>query len=97
MNDKYAAAKTQNNAPFGPLDTLALSVAKKTNLDPVPLRACIAKADRRVIDASLAEGRALGAGATPTIYINGERLEGAYSTEQLRAVIERALREASAR
>jgi protein-disulfide isomerase len=95
MNDKYAAAKTQNDAPFGPLDTLALSVAKKVKIDPEPLRACIAKQDRKAIDASLAEGYALGAGATPTIYINGERMEGAYSTEQLRAVLERALSEAA--
>jgi protein-disulfide isomerase len=95
MNDKYAAAKTQNNAPFGPLDTLALSVAKKVKIDPAPLRACIATHDRKPIDASLAEGQALGAGATPTIYVNGERMEGAYSTEQLRAVLERALREAA--
>jgi protein-disulfide isomerase len=96
MNDKYAAAKKQNNAPFGPLDTLALSTAKKVKIHPEPLRACIATHDRKAIDASLAEAHALGAGATPTMYVNGERMEGAYSTEQLRTVLERALREAHA-
>jgi len=96
MNDKYTAAKTQNNAPFGPLDALALSVAQKLKLDPVALRACMVRPDRKAIQASLDEGHALGAGATPTVYVNGERLEGAYSTEQLRVLLDRALREAGA-
>ena len=54
----------------------------------------MAAPDRKAIAASLDEGHALGAGATPTTYINGERLEGAYSAEQLRIVLDRALREA---
>ena len=96
MNDKYAAAKAMGT-PYAPLDDLATTVAGKLKLDIARLKSCMAGPDRKAIQTSLDEGHALGAGATPTLYVNGEHLEGAYSTEQLRVLLDRALAEPAAR
>jgi len=93
MNQKYSAAKAAGS-PLQPIDAVTTTLGTKMGLDAAALRACMAAPDRKAIDDSLNQGRALGAGATPTTYINGERLEGAYSAAELRAALERALREA---
>jgi protein-disulfide isomerase len=90
MNSLYDEGKTKET-PLAAVDDVTTTVALKQGLDDAKLRACMAAPDRKAVQASLDEGHALGAGATPTVYINGERLEGAYSAEQLRAVLERAL------
>lgn len=76
------------------LDKLALEVGTKNNLDAARLRACLATRDTSKVRASLQEGRDLGVSATPTLFINGEKLEGAASSEELIAVLDRALRDA---
>jgi protein-disulfide isomerase len=93
MNAHYDEGKTKG-APLAAVDDLALALGRKSAPDPAALAACMAAPDHKAIAASLDEGRALGAGATPTTYINGERLEGAYTADQLRTVLDRALREA---
>lgn len=76
------------------LDKLARDEGKKNNLDAAKLDACIQKQDDAVVRASMGQGDKLGIGATPTLFINGERVEGAEGTEVLWPVIDRALRDA---
>ena len=55
------------------------------------LQACIkAQQDDRV-KASVHEGEDLGVEATPTMFINGEKVDGALPIDDLRAVLDRAL------
>jgi hypothetical protein len=42
----------------------------------------------------MAEGDKLGVDATPTLFVNGERIAGAASEDELRSVIDRALKDA---
>lgn len=66
-----------------------------SNIDAPKLTACLNAAPPRAsIEKSLAEGRSLGVSATPATFINGEFFEGVLDTEELRAAIDRALREA---
>jgi len=62
---------------------------QKVNLDV--LKACIAKQDLAAIQASVAEGRALDVKATPTLFINGQLVDGAIPEDQLWNVIDSAL------
>ncbi|HVZ59457.1 MAG TPA: thioredoxin domain-containing protein, partial [Terriglobales bacterium] len=48
------------------------------------------------IRASLKEGLGVGVEATPTLYINGEKMDGAATVAELTAMIDRALRDADA-
>jgi protein-disulfide isomerase len=75
------------------LDKLATDVATKDKLDLGKLHACLETRSTAAVRASLTEGKQLGVSATPTLFINGERLEGAASAEEVQAVIDRALRD----
>jgi protein-disulfide isomerase len=73
------------------LDSLTRDEGKRQNLNADALNACIAKQDAAVINASLKLGDSLGVGATPALFINGEKMEGALPLEHLYRIIDNAL------
>jgi protein-disulfide isomerase len=76
------------------LDQLALDEAKKQNLRPEQLSAvsaCVKKQDETEIKASLKLGETLDIGATPVMFINGEKLEGAYPVQDVFRMVDDAL------
>ena len=62
---------------------------QKVNLDL--LKACLTKQDTTAIQASIDAGRQLHVDSTPTLFINGEKLDGAQPEEELWKVIDRAM------
>ncbi len=62
---------------------------QKVNLEV--LAACVAKQDKTAILASIDQGHALHVQPTPTLFINGEKVEGAIPEEDLWKVIDRAM------
>jgi len=78
----------------GNLDKAAHDQAKQFNLDGAKFDACVAKPDVAAIRASMAEATTLGVEATPTMFVNGERIGGALPATDIEAVINRALLEA---
>lgn len=76
------------------LDEQALAQGKKFSLNAEQLQACIQKQDDTGVRASMKEGEALGIDSTPTLFINGERVSGAYPPELFEQVLDRALRDA---
>ncbi len=83
------------NTPFA-LDTLAAETGQKHGANVAALQACLARQDQTLVETSLTEAKSLGVGATPTMFVNGEEVEGVLSAEGLRLVIDRALKEAGA-
>ena len=73
------------------LDTLARDEGKRQKANDTALNACIEKQDDTAIKASVKQGTDLGIGATPVLYINGEKLEGAYPIEYVYRMIDKAL------
>jgi predicted DsbA family dithiol-disulfide isomerase len=73
------------------LDKIATDEGAKQKVNPDTLKACLAKQDTTGVEASIAQGRALNIGATPTLFINGEKLGGALPKDQLWKVIDREL------
>ena len=76
------------------VDQVALDQAAQHKLDSAKLAACMKAADQKPIEASIKEGDALGVDGTPTMFINGEKVDGAVAPEELRLVLDRALRDA---
>ena len=76
------------------LDSLTSEEGKRQKVDAAALNACIAKQDDAVVKASMKEGDALGVRATPVLFINGEKVEGALPLEYVFQVVDRALRAA---
>ena len=73
------------------LDKLALDEARKNNVKTEDVEACIKKQDETAIKASLKIGDELGVEATPVLFINGEKLEGAYPLTDVFRMVDEAL------
>jgi protein-disulfide isomerase len=73
------------------LDTLARDEGKRQNLKAESLNACISKQDDSAIKASMKVGEALGVEATPALFINGEKIEGAQPLANVYRMIDNAL------
>ncbi len=77
------------------LDRTAIEVAqRRSTLDLAKVQSCIKAQDDAPVRASMKEGNALGINATPTMFINGSKVDGAVPASDLRAMIDRALRDA---
>ena len=101
--ERAAKPKNGKDSPWGDepsvdkyvvLDKVATDVANKGKLDVAKLNACLTAKKVDAVNASLAEGRELNIDGTPTLFINGEREEGAMSPAELKQVLDRALRDA---
>jgi len=73
------------------IDQQTLDFGKKNGADMTRLQACMKAQSDTVIKASVAEGDKVGVTATPTLFINGERLEGALEPDEVRAALNRQL------
>jgi protein-disulfide isomerase len=86
--------KSNREQQFATLDRLTLEQGQKHNLDLTQLQSCIKAQKEDAVRASMHEAEKLGVNATPTMFVNGEKLDGAVSAEELRAVLDRALNDA---
>lgn len=93
-NQKDVNSEKDRNAQFGALDKLALLQGQKHGADLAKLQACIKAQDDSRVKASIKEGEALGISATPTMFVNGEEIDGAVPMADLRTILDRALQQA---
>jgi protein-disulfide isomerase len=76
------------------VDQATMDFAKKNGVDATKLQACIKAQSDTAIKASMAEGDSLNISATPTLFINGEKVEGAIDAKDLKLAINRQLKAA---
>lgn len=78
-------------AAYNQIDQQTLEIGKKNGVDVTKLQACLKAPPEAIVKASVAEGDKLGVQATPTVFVNGERLEGALDADSVRAALNRQL------
>lgn len=78
----------------GELDKLATLQAEKHNLDVPKLQACVKAQDEKSVRASMREGESVGVDATPAMFVNGQKLDGAVPADEVRSAIDQALKDA---
>jgi protein-disulfide isomerase len=88
-NEKTPGARLET------LDKLTMLQGQKHNLDVVKLQSCIKAQDESAVKASMKEAEHVGVEATPTLFINGEKIDGAVPISELRASLDRALKDAN--
>ncbi len=76
------------------LDALALDAGKRHNANAGTLQACLKSQPDQALKASVKEADSLGVQATPTVFINGQRIEGAVDPPELTRMLDSALRDA---
>ncbi len=82
------------DAQFAALDRLTAVQGQKHNLDQNALQACVKAQNEDAVKASMREAESVGVQATPTMFINGQELDGALPASEVRAVLDRALEQA---
>lgn len=93
-NQKEVNAEKKGDPQFALLDKDALQQGQKHNLDMTKLQACIKTQNEDVVKQSVKQGDSLGIDATPTMFVNGQRVDGALPIDDVRAVLDRALAQA---
>lgn len=81
-------------ARFDALDKMTLLQGQKHSLDGAKLQACVKAQNEDAVRASMKEADALGVNATPTLFINGRKIDGAVPIEEVRAALDSALKDA---
>ena len=76
------------------LDKLATLQGQKHKLDDAKLQGCLKAQDEKAVRASIREGEALGVEATPTMFVNGQKLDGAVPADEVRVALDQALKDA---
>ncbi len=84
-------SEKDHDAQFAALDRITLTQGQKHNLDGAKLQACIKAQQDDAVKASVHEGEGLGVEATPTMFVNGEKVDGAVPISELRTILDRAL------
>jgi protein-disulfide isomerase len=82
------------DAQLGAVDRITLLEGQKHNLDPGKLRACVAAQNEDAVRASIKEAEAVGVGATPVLFVNGQRINGAVSAAEIRGSLDAVLKDA---
>ncbi len=76
------------------LDRLASAQGMRHNLDLAKLQACVKAQDEKAVRASMQEGDKVGVEATPTMFVNGQKMDGAVPADEVRSALDQALRDA---
>jgi protein-disulfide isomerase len=79
---------------FALLDRNALAEGSKFHLDVTKLQSCVKEQKNDAVNASVKEGEALKVDGTPTIFVNGQMVDGVRPVEAFRALFDSALRQA---
>jgi protein-disulfide isomerase len=93
-NQHVVSAEKGQEAQFARVDQIAVQQGEREHLDSVKLQACLKAQNDDAVKLSVREAENLGIESTPTLYVNGMKLDGAAPVEQLRAIFDRALKDA---
>lgn len=93
-NQHEVSSEKTRDAQFAALDRLSTLQAQKHSLDQTKLQSCIKAQNEDSIKASIKQGESVGVSATPTLFVNGQELDGALPIAEIRMVLDRALQQA---
>jgi protein-disulfide isomerase len=93
-NQREVSSERGRDGQFAVLDRLTTEQGQKHNLDLAKLQACVKAQNEDSIKASKVEAEGVGVTATPTLFVNGQEMDGAISVFEMRATLDRALEQA---
>jgi protein-disulfide isomerase len=88
-NEKTPAARLEA------LDKLTMLQGQKHNVDVAKLQSCIKAQDESAVKASMKQAETVGVEATPTLFVSGAKIDGAQTVADMRAALDRALKDAN--
>jgi protein-disulfide isomerase len=96
-NQREFSSQKSGAESFAALDRFTVDQGQKHAIDIPKLQACLKAQDETAIKASVKEAEDLGVDGTPALFVNGEKVDGgALPIDDLRAILDRALKDAGA-
>ncbi len=93
-NQREVNSEKGDTSQFAALDRITMTQGQKHNLDQAKLQACVKAQSTDSIKASIKDGDLVGVTATPTLFVNGQEMDGALPISEVRAAIDLALTQA---
>jgi len=93
-NKREVDTEKTMGARFEAIDKMAMLQGQKHNLDAATLQSCVKAQNEDAVRASMKEADGIGVNATPTLFVNGQRIDGLVSTNEIRAALDAALKDA---
>lgn len=93
-NKHEVDAEKTPGARLDVIDKMAMLQGQKHNVDGMKLLSCVKAQKEDAVKASMKEADGLGVNATPTLFINGQKIDGAVPASEVRAALDAALKEA---
>jgi protein-disulfide isomerase len=93
-NQHVVNSENGRDAQFAALDRITLGEAGKFSLDSGKLQSCVKEQKSDAVTASIKEGDSVGVNGTPTMFVNGQMLDGARPASDIRALLDSALQQA---
>jgi protein-disulfide isomerase len=80
------------SAQLAEVDKIALLMGSHYSADAVVLKSCLDSQSKTDLNASVKEAGTVGVEATPSIFVNGVKMDGAVPEEELRLVLDKELK-----
>src|SRR3984893_2928653 len=93
-NKREVDAEKTSVARFDAIDKITMLQGQKHNVEVVKLQACVKAQKEDAVRSSMKEAEDLGVNGTPSLFINGQKLDGAVPIDEVRAALDAALRDA---
>lgn len=93
-NKREVDGQATPGARLEALDKITMQQGEKHNEDAAKLQACVKAQDETAVRASMRQGDDIGVNATPTLFVNGQKIDGLVSIDELRATLDSALKDA---
>jgi protein-disulfide isomerase len=93
-NKREVDSEKTPGARLDAIDKIAMLQGQKHSVDVVKLQSCIKAQNEDAVRASMKEADGIDVSATPTLFINGQKIDGAVPVSELRAALDNALRDA---
>jgi protein-disulfide isomerase len=93
-NKQQVDSEKTSGARLEAIDKMALLQGQKHNVDQARLQTCLKAQNEDAVRASMKEAEGLGVNATPTLFVNGRKIDGAVPIGEVRATLDAALKDA---
>jgi protein-disulfide isomerase len=93
-NQQEVNSQKSRDIQFSVLDRLTLEQGQKHNLDLAKLQSCVKAQNDDTVKASMHDAEGVGVTATPTMFVNGQEMDGALPISEVRAALDQALQQA---
>jgi len=90
-NKREVDNEKTNPARFDALDKMTILQGQKHSVDAAKLQACVSAQNEDAVRTSMKEADGIGVNATPTLFINGQKIDGLVSVSALRTALDAAL------